>query len=269
METFFDNIKILIQTFKLRDFFDILIVTFLVYQVIKLIRESRAGQLVKGILMFLVARFLAYLLDFRMLKVLLDSVFTYGIIALIIVFQPELRRILEQMGRSKIGNYWTFGSVLSSDDEKIKMRQIQNVIKAVILSVSEFKAKKTGALIVFERHTRLGEIIDTGTLIKGKATNALISSVFFDKAPLHDGALIIKNGLVYAGGCILPLTKNENLSPTLGTRHRAALGMSENSDAVTLVVSEETGDISVALSGKIKKYAQIDVLKRDLENLLA
>lgn len=259
-------IQSLIRTFNIYDIIDISIVTFLIYHLIKIIRESRAGQLVKGIGIILVAYFLSCQLHFRMLSTILNNFFQFSIFGLLIVFQPELRRALEQLGRSDIREYWYFGN--SKNDEDAYSRTYRDLINIVSDSVVSLCDEKMGALIVFERKTKLGEIIDTGTIVKSKPSVPLICNIFFNKAPLHDGALIIRDGLLYAGGCILPLTKSNRLKRELGTRHRAAVGVSENSDAVAVVVSEETGKVSIAVNGTLKTYESMEFFKKDLEKLL-
>lgn len=259
-------IQSLIRTFNIYDIIDISIVTFLIYHLIKIIRESRAGQLVKGIGIILVAYFLSCQLHFRMLSTILNNFFQFSIFGLLIVFQPELRRALEQLGRSDIREYWYFGN--SKNDEDAYSRTYRDLINIVSDSVVSLCDEKMGALIVFERKTKLGEIIDTGTIVKSKPSVPLICNIFFNKAPLHDGALIIRDGTLYAGGCILPLTKSNRLKRELGTRHRAAVGVSENSDAVAVVVSEETGKVSIAVNGTLKTYESMEFFKKDLEKLL-
>ncbi len=260
------SIQSLIRTFNIYDIIDILIVAFLIYHLIKIIRESRAGQLVKGIGIILVAYFLSCQLHFRMLSTILNNFFQFSIFGLLIVFQPELRRALEQLGRSDIREYWYFGN--SKNDEDAYSRTYRDLINIVSDSVVSLCDEKMGALIVFERKTKLGEIIDTGTIVKSKPSVPLICNIFFNKAPLHDGALIIRDGMLYAGGCILPLTKSNRLKRELGTRHRAAVGVSENSDAVAVVVSEETGKVSIAVNGTLKTYESMEFFKKDLEKLL-
>lgn len=256
----------LMKTFSISDALDVLTVSFLIYGFIKLIRETRAEQLVKGILILLVTYALSYQLNLKMLSSILNNFSQFGVLVLLVVFQPELRRALEHLGRSKFGDYWSLNSMLgdySSYDQMYK-----NIIDIVTDTIVVFQATKVGALIVFERKTKLGEIIDTGTLIKARPSIELISNIFYNKAPLHDGAMIIKDGLIYAGGCILPLTRNEHLSNDLGTRHRAAIGISENSDSVSVIVSEETGGISLAINGILKRGYNRESLKSDLEKLL-
>ena len=254
-------IKSLVRTINICDVLDILVVAFLIYHLIKIIRESRAGQLVKGIVIILCGYFLA-----QKLSAVLNNFFQLSVYGLLIVFQPELRRVLEQIGRSKLFGFWPLGSI--TKDEEYYIKECKNLASVVTEAAATLSRQKTGALIVFERQTKLGEIIDTGTILKAAPSPALICNIFFNKAPLHDGALIIKDGLLYAGGCILPLTKNTDISMHFGTRHRAAIGISENSDAVAVVVSEETGKISLAINGILKVYGSIETFKFELEEIL-
>ena len=251
----------LMRQFRAVDVLDIVVVAFLIYSLIKLVRETRAEQLVKGLLIMIIAWALSSQLNLKMIKTLLDNFFQFGIIALLVVFQPELRRALEHIGRTKIGTR-TFS--VAKEGESL-LQQERKCINAVVEAAS-FQKSKTGALIVFERQTKLGEIVDTGTIVNADPSAQIIGNIFFNKAPLHDGAMIIRNGMIYAAGCILPLTKNDSLSVDLGTRHRAAVGMSENSDAVILVVSEETGTISLAINGVITRNYTRETLKGALEN---
>lgn len=255
------------KTFTVADLLDIAIMSFIIFSFIKLIRETRASQLVKGIIILLVAYVAAYQFNFRMLSYLLNKFFEFGIIALLVVFQPELRRMLEQIGRSKISRYWTssspYGYTLSS--YQLQQKCIRTVVDALFL----LQQTKTGALVVFERQTKLGDIGNTGTILRAKPSVPIIGNIFFNKAPLHDGAMIVRGAIIYAAGCILPLTKNENIHPDIGTRHRAALGISENSDAIALVVSEESGTVSVAMDGVLTRNYSKDELIHLLEkNLL-
>lgn len=256
----------LIRTFNIYDLFDIIIVAALIYGLIKLVRESRAGQLVKGIAIILIAYFLACQLHFRMLSSILNNFFQFSVFGLLIVFQPELRQALEKLGRSNLGEYWSANYIKKDKNAYHTLySEIIEVTKEAVLSLSD---ERMGALIVFERKTKLGDIISTGTVIKSKPSVALMCNIFYNKAPLHDGALIIRDGVLYAGGCILPLTKNRDININLGTRHRAALGMSENSDAVAVVVSEETGAISIAVNGKLKTYENLSNFEEDLRYYL-
>jgi diadenylate cyclase len=257
----------LVELFRFSDALDVILVSFIIFSAIKLVRETRAEQLVKGIIVLLVVWGASYILQLYMMKTLLNYFFQFAVTAFLIIFQPEIRRALEQIGRTGIGNkHWTFG--ISSDDEEALLQQNRKGLNAVVDAAAVLQKQKTGALIVFERQTKLGEIIDTGTVVNAIPSAPIICNIFFNKAPLHDGAMIIRNGMVYAAGCILPLTKSDNVSIELGTRHRAAIGMSENSDSVVVVVSEETGQISVAVNGVLTRNYTRETLKSALEGLI-
>ncbi len=257
----------LVKMFRVSDALDVILVSFIIYSAIKLVRETRAEQLVKGIIVLLIVWGGSYFLKLYMMKTLLAYFFQFSVTALLIVFQPEIRRALEQIGRSGIGNkHWTFG--VSSTDIEALMQQNRRGLNAVVDAAAVLQKQKTGALIVLERKTKLGDIIDTGTVVEAIPSAPIICNIFFNKAPLHDGAMIMRDGMVYAAGCILPLTKSDKVSIELGTRHRAAIGMSENSDAVIVVVSEETGQISVAVNGVLTRNYTRETLKSELEGLL-
>lgn len=255
----------LMKTFSVSDFFDIAITSFIIYSFIKLIRETRASQLVKGILVLAVAYFLSSQLKFVMLSNLLNKFFEFAVITILVVFQPELRRALEQIGRSKIGNHFGYRSYYKNSFSDIQ--GTKSCINAIVDAVSALQKTKTGALIVFERETKLRDIIDTGTIINAVPSISMIGNIFFNKAPLHDGAVIVRDDVIYAAGCVLPLTKNKSVSMDLGTRHRAALGISEISDAVAIVVSEETGIISIAINGVITRNYTKEHLKNKLDDI--
>lgn len=258
----------LMLTFKATDVLDIVAVSFIIYNVIKIARETRAEQLLKGIFVLLVAFAISGIFKLKMLNTLFTSFFQFSVLAVMIVFQPELRSALEHIGRSRIAKYWNVFSP-ADDVEEAKVKQIKRSINCVVETANNFQKSKTGALIVFERQTKLGDIIDTGTIINAEPSVPMIGNIFFNKAPLHDGAMIVRNGMIYAAGCILPLTKNNSsVSVDLGTRHRAALGLSENSDAVIVVVSEETGTISLVLNGVITRNYTRESLNVALEELL-
>ena len=259
----YNNFIITMQSFKVTDVLDIVIVSFLIYSLIKIMRETRAEQLVKGILILLVAYAVSTVFSLKMLNTLFVSFFQFSVLAVLIVFQPELRSALEHIGRSKIGKYWSGLAAVSMEEEQIKC--VRKCINCVVEVANKFQKSKTGALIVFERQTKLGEIIDTGTVVDAVPSEEMIGNIFFNKAPLHDGAMIIRSGKVHAAGCILPLTKNNDISTDLGTRHRAALGISENSDAVIVIVSEETGTISIAKNGIITRNYTRETLSMALE----
>ena len=251
----------LLHQFRFTDALDIILVSFIIYSGIKLVRETRAGQLVKGIVVLLIIWGLSSLFKLYMMETILAYFFQYSLIVLLIIFQPEIRRALEQIGRSEIGRK---GFLSGDSDEKLRLKR--RVINAVVDSAAQMSKSKTGALMVFEMKTKLGDIIDTGTVVNAIPSQPIICNIFFNKAPLHDGAMILRDGMVYAAGCILPLTKNENVAIELGTRHRAAIGMSENSDAVIVVVSEETGQISVVVNGVITRNYTRETLRSELES---
>ena len=240
---------------------DILIVTFVVYKVIQFMRQTRAEQLIKGILIFFLVYFIAQILHLNALKWMISFVVSNFLVVIVILFQPELRGILEKLGRSGISPFTITKSVEGNED-------ILATIEDVCSSVERMHRTKTGAIIVFERKTMLNEIAHTGTVIDSQVSNNLVNNIFFKNSPLHDGAMIIRDNRIYAASCILPLSQNIDIDSTLGTRHRAAIGVSEISDAVVVVVSEETGNISVALGGKLRRNFTKELLKTELINLL-
>ena len=197
---------------------------------------------------------------------LLAYFFQFAFVAILIVFQPEIRKALEQVGRNNVGQ--SIAAVVTGRDRSYDRAQIRKAINAVVDGVGILQQLKMGALIVFERKTKLGDIIETGTQINCEPSGQIVGNIFFNKAPLHDGAMIIRDGMIHAAGCILPLTKNTSVSAELGTRHRAALGVSEESDAVVVVVSEETGQISVAVNGVLARRFTRDTLRDVLEGYL-
>ena len=228
------------------DLLDILIVAFVVYEVIALVRQTRAAQLAKGVLLLLVSSWLAELWHLRTVTYFLQNIMQAGFILLIVVFQPELRRALEQVGRTNIFAVRMFRSQKMTDDMKEVWR---NAVVAVCDTAERLSDTSTGALIVIERQTNLGEIIKTGTILNGDINPEVLGTIFYEGTPLHDGAVVVRDGKIKAAGCFLPLSNNLDIGKDMGTRHRAALGMSENSDAVVVVVSEETGIISLAKNG--------------------
>lgn len=265
---FWGNIQNAFSNFRVQDIIDILLVTFVIYSAIKFMRETRAGQLVKGILIILAVWVGANVLQLYMMKTLFTYVIQYGLVCLFVVFQPELRSALEKMGRGHHGGLRALMSGRSTVDQEVQ-EQWRRGIRAVVAACDSISKSKTGALIVMERETKLGDIIDTGTIINAVPSVPIICNIFFNKAPLHDGAMIVRDGMLYAAGCILPLTKrNNDVAIELGTRHRAAIGMSENSDAVVIVVSEETGQISIALGGTITRNYTRESLQNELNSLL-
>ena len=261
-----DTFVALIHTFSLSDALDVLLVSFIIYNGIKLIRETRAEQLVKGIIILMGVYAASVVIHLNMMRTLLDYFFNFTIIALLVIFQPEIRRALEQIGRSKLGGTYWFQ--ISSEEAEKALQKKRKCLNAVVEASGKFQKSKTGALMVFEMQTKLGDIIDTGTIVNAEPSVPLIGNIFWNKAPLHDGAMVIRDGVIYAAGCILPLTKSDTVSVDLGTRHRAAIGMSENSDAVVVVVSEETGQISIAVNGVLTRNYTRETLQSALEALL-
>ena len=257
--TFWNQVVYVITSIRIFDIIDIAVIAYLIYKGIGFLRETRAGQLVKGIVVLLVAFAFAEWFELTVLKWLLTLVVDSAIIALAVIFQPELRRMLEKVGQTKISH----AQMYNSETEKLS-RSIDDIGKAV----RNMQEEKIGALIVFERTTQLGEIINTGTVVDAKTSVSAVNSIFFPNSPLHDGALIVRDGRLYAAGCILPLSQNPDIPSNLGTRHRAAIGMTENSDAVVLVVSEETGNISIMCNGQIKRGYNSASATAELKSLL-
>ena len=254
------------MNFQFKDAVDIIIVAFLIYGVVKLVRETRAGQLVKGLFLLVILFIISSYFNLVMVSRVLAYFFQFAFVAILIVFQPEIRKALEQVGRNNVGQ--SIAAVVTGRDRSYDRAQIRKAINAVVDGVGILQQLKMGALIVFERKTKLGDIIETGTQINCEPSGQSVGNIFFNKAPLHDGAMIIRDGMIHAAGCILPLTKNTSVSAELGTRHRAALGVSEESDAVVVVVSEETGQISVAVNGVLARRFTRDTLRDVLEGYL-
>lgn len=260
------NFMNIIHSLNIFDVLDILILTFLVYYVIKLLRETRAMQLLKGIFFIIVIFILVKIFNLRAMSFLLDNFLQVGIIAIMIVFQPELRRILEKVGGTKVA---TFAQSVEKNAGNTSVRE--RAILGIADACARLHDSKTGALIVIERETKLGDIIEkeTTSIINAECEPELFCNLFYNKAPLHDGAVIIRDNRIYAAGCFLPNTqKDQFLSTELGSRHRAAVGMSENSDALVIVVSEETGTISVALDGQLSRDLTRDGLVTILQKYM-
>lgn len=257
-----DNLSIKGPWDLLKTIVDISIVSYAIYKMAKLVRETRAWQLIKGILFILIASKLSEIMGLRTIAFILKMIIQYLAIALVVLFQPELRRGLEQIGRSRFKNFFSF------EDESYTIK-IKSNIEEIIKAVVEMSRTFTGALIVIERETKIGDIINSGIQIDSNVTSELLINIFTPNTPLHDGAVVIRGDKIKAAACFLPLTENPNLSKELGTRHRAALGISEVSDAIVVVVSEESGKISVALSGGLTRNLTSDTLRKALsKNLL-
>lgn len=262
-----ENILSILKTIQLRDVIDILAIALVIFGLFKLVHETRAVQLLKGVVVLFIIYFLSSLFGLMMLSSLLRTFFEASVVLVAIVFQPEIRKALEQMGRNN-----TYKKYLKFLSQHGKSDEWKKAVKKAISDASDtamlFSRSKTGALLVFERETMLSDIATTGTIIDAETSVALFGNIFFNKAPLHDGASIIRDGKLFAAGCILPLTDNKNVDINLGTRHRAALGISEQSDAIVLVVSEETGVISLAINGVLLRDFTHDTLSKKLLELL-
>ncbi|MBR4949812.1 MAG: diadenylate cyclase CdaA [Clostridia bacterium] len=252
-----------LDTIHIKDMLDIAIVAYLIYKLTTIIRETRAQQLIKGILFFIILLWISDFMQLETLNYILKYAIQYGFFVVLVVFQPELRRTLDKVGRAKLGKFNIFKFSGEEDGQKSS-----DTITAVIESCRYFSETKTGALIVFERETKLGDIIKTGTIIDGESSMQMICNIFFPKSPLHDGAMIIRDNRVYAAGCFLPLSDNQSINITLGTRHRAGLGVSEISDSIVIIVSEETGKISLAIDGVLKRNLTIESLELALPKYL-
>ena len=263
IQEFFSNLKQAFPSFGLSDFIDILLVAGLIYYVIKLIWNTSARRIAWAIVILLLATLITDLANLHTVNYLLDRVLQLGFVALVIVFQPELRRLLERVGgsTSNVKNFFglTDGAGPSDGPEAIEQ---------VVQACEAMSAERVGALIVFERSNSLEQIAAPGTRVDAAVSQELIRNIFFPKASLHDGAMLINNNRIEAAGCVLPLSENRNLSTDLGTRHRAGVGMSESCDGVVVIVSEETGAISVAIGGMLKRHLAAQTLRKLLTNEL-
>ena len=264
MSTLYDAFSGFLTQFSSIGFFDVLdiaIVSVIFYYIYRFVRDRRAGKLAVGILLVFIAMMVSNLLGMSVLSFLIGNIVQVGMIGVVILFQSELRAFLEKVGGP---------SFISRNRKKDKkyMSQTVQCIDAVVEAVTDFSAEKTGALIIFERSTKLGDVIKTGTVIDALPVAYMIKNIFFNKAPMHDGALIIRSNRLYSAGCFLPLSTNPEIIKDLGTRHRAGIGMSENSDAVVVIVSEETGVISVALDGHLTRHYDGAQLRRLLLRLM-
>ncbi len=262
MNAFLDYALKYLQLLRISDFIDIGIVAIIIYYIITLLRDTRAMQLVKGLIILFAVFFVSRWLHFNALNYILGGAMQIGVFAVIVIFQPEFRNILERMGRFKFGRIIDFAVDAPDDDMSM-------TIESVAKAAADMSATKTGALIVLERETRLGEFITTGTMLDANVSSSLLKNIFVPNTPLHDGAVIIRGNKILTAGCVLPLTANNNLSTELGTRHRAALGLSEATDAVIVVVSEETGKISIARNGSLTRNLSKESLTKALERIFA
>lgn len=250
-----------VQSIEVWDVVDILSIAFLAYQLIKLVQKTNSSRIIKGVGLVLIALWLSSG-RLRALNYLIAHIVDIGILALLILFQPEIRRVLEQMGSSK----WSFFRLFSRP--QVDRQALERAIEETVSACGDMSRSRTGALIVFERELQLDEHVRSGTRLDAEISTELLKNIFFVKAPMHDGAAIVRNGRLLGAGCMLPLSRNVNLSRDLGMRHRAGIGMSENSDAVVVLVSEETGSISVAVGGMLKRHLMTETLEQLLRNEL-
>lgn len=254
-------IKGFFQVLKITDLIDMFLIAVLVYQLLKLLKETRAMQLVKGIFFLFLLLQISSWVRLTTLNYLMRNAMQVGLFAVVVIFQPELRSLLEKVGRSNVGKLIDVAKGNAQTDD--------HTVSEIVTAAENLSSTKTGALIVIERETKLGDVIRTGTLLNADVSSSLLENIFFPNTPLHDGAVIIRGDRIHTAGCFLPLTSNSNLSRDLGTRHRAALGISEASDAVVVVVSEETGKISIALNGSLTRSLTPSTLKTALIKVLA
>ena len=259
IRTFFQEFWNRIPQIGVNDIIDILIVAFLFYTVMRLIRSTSAARIARSILLLLVVTGLTEIFKLYTLNWILSKILEIGVIALVIMFQPELRRMLERFG----GRF--FSNLISSSGSASPEQQ---AIEATVAACEVMSKEKVGALLIFERSMPLDEYFKTGTIIDAKVTDQLLRNLFFKNSPLHDGAVIVRGSRVAAAGCVMPLSENTHLSSDLGTRHRAGIGTSEVSDAVVVIVSEETGTISVAIGGLLKRHLKPETLEKLLINEL-
>lgn len=253
------QLKGMVTPFSVFDLIDILIMAFIIYKVIMFIRRTSTGAVAKGILLLLVALLVSGALQLNTVNFLMGRIVEYGALALVILFQPEIRRFLEQMGRTNLGEVFTHAE---------ERNELDSAITQTVDAYTSLSKSKTGALMVFERKNMLEDAIKTGTALDCSVNAELLKNIFWNKAPLHDGAVIVRGGRIVGAGCMLPMSGNVNLSRELGMRHRAGIGASEHTDAVVAIVSEETGSISVAVGGMLKRHLAPETLERLLRNEL-
>ncbi len=259
-DAFYEALLNQISLIKITDIIDVFLVTFVIYKALKFIRDTRALHLLKGVIVLVVTMQVSQLVKLHTVHYILSNALQLGLIAIIIVFQPELRRALEQLGRTTMGQWFNF-------EERTEDIEKEKLIKEVKESCVNMSKSHIGALIVMEREIKIGDIVGTGITLNADVTAELLTNIFVPKTPLHDGAVIIRNNKIEAASCFLPLSQNPNVSKELGTRHRAGLGMSEESDAVVVIVSEETGGISIACGGELNMRLTPEALENNLIKL--
>ena len=246
---------------RFTDILDVALMAFLLYKLLTLLKTTSGTNLLKGVLIFLAVLFLSSILHLNGISFILSRMLEWGVLALIILFQPEIRRVLEQVGSQRL----KFLNLFSREGT---VSEMERTIAQTVLACTEMSRSRTGALIVFEQKIQLDDMVRSGTVLDASVSSELLKNIFFVKAPMHDGAVIIRHGRLLGAGCMLPLSKNVNLSRDLGMRHRAGIGMSENSDAVVVIVSEETGSISVAIGGMLRRHLMPETLENILRNEL-
>ena len=256
-----ENIGSYLLLIRISDVLDIAIIAFLVYSLLRMVKSTRAENILKGVVAFLLALGLADILQLNAISYIMKNLVQVGILAIIVLFQPEIRQILEKVGSRNI-------KLLKVFNDPKQQSELETAIDQTVVACKEMSLSKTGVLIVFERDIRLDDMVRSGTMLDAAVSSELLKNIFFVKAPMHDGAVIIRHGRILGAGCMLPLSKNVNLSRDLGMRHRAGIGMSENSDAVVVIVSEETGSISVAIGGMLKRHLMPETLGKLLRNEL-
>lgn len=257
-----ENIGRYLSLIRVADVVDVAIIAFLVYKILGVVHSTRAENILKGIVVFLLVLWLSTALELRAVSYILSHVAELGILALIVLFQPEIRQLLEKLGSRNLRGFFR------TLQPKQIQGQMEKAIEQTVIACSEMSKAKTGALMVFEREISLNEMLRSGTAFDAEVNSELVKNIFFINAPMHDGAMIVRNGRIVGAGCMLPLSRNVNLSRDLGMRHRAGIGMSENSDAVVVIVSEETGSISVAVGGMLKRHLMPETLGKLLRNEL-
>lgn len=260
IESFFTTIYNNLQLLRFTDVIDIVIVAYIIYKLTMIVRKTHSFRLAKGVGVLILVLVVSEILNLTMITYFITKGLELGLIAVVILFQPELRRILERIGSGR------FASILSGNTPI--NTGTNAAITQIAIAVKAMSESKTGALMVFERHSNLSEYMRTGTVLHADISSELIRNIFFEPAPLHDGAVIIRDGKIAAAGCMLPLSNNNTLSHDMGMRHRAAIGISEHSDAVVAVVSEETGAISVAINGMIKRHLDVETFEEILQTEL-
>jgi len=261
MEAIFQAASNFVKMIRISDLVDIAILSMLIYKLIWMTRKNSFGRVIKGVGVVLIVMIFASSFKLYAVSYLFSIVVEWGVLALIIVFQPEIRRILERMGDSRL-----FSQFFAT--QTLDLNSVEHSISETVSAYTDMSKDKVGALMVFERRNHLDDVIKTGTTLDAAVSGELLKNLFWNKAPLHDGAVIVRNGRIIAAGCMLPMSGNVNLSRELGMRHRAGIGISEHSDAVVAIVSEETGSVSVAVGGMLKRHLAPETLERLLRNEL-